>query len=170
MTDEKEIQESEMETPVPTEKSGQKIPWFRIMGVGTVVLLAAAGIFFWKGAKEWKSGENSLSLPGRVVFPVPGKKELRFDDFLIPLPADPAHTGISFSVVIRYRDSEWSTMTDPEKTWLRAVIYDTLVKEMQKQKKPPSLETMVSWVNRAVRERFSNRPFEEVMVDNVFML
>jgi hypothetical protein len=105
-----------------------------------------------------------------MIFPVPGKKELRFDDFLIPLPADPAHTGMAFSVVIRYRDAEWSTMTDSEKTWLRAMIYDTLVKEMQKQEKPPSVEMMVSWVSRAVRELFFNRPFEAVMVDNVFML
>lgn len=159
MTDEKEIQES-----------GPKVPWFRIMGVGTVVLLAVAGIFFWKGKTDWKDGGTPLEFPDQVIFPVPGNKELRFDDFLIPLPADPAHTGMAFSVVIRYRDAEWSTMTDPEKSWLRAMIYDTLVKEMQTQEKPPSVEMMVSWLNRAVRELFSNRPFEEVMVDNVFML
>jgi len=170
MTDEKEIQDAETEIPVPAKKSGLTLPWFRIMGMGTAIVLAAAGIFLWKGAADWKNGGNSLSLPGQVIFPVPGKKEIRFDDFLIPLPADPAHTGISFSVVILYRDAQWSTMTGPEKTWLRAMIYDTLVKEMQKQEKPPSVEMMVSRVSRAVRELFSNRPFEEVMVDNVFML
>ena len=170
MTDEKTVKSPVTEKPEPAEKSGQKIRWFRIMGAGVFVVLSITGVFFWTGTKDWRGNEHSLSSPGRMMFPVPGKKEIRFDEFLIPLSSDTAHTGISVSVVIRYRDSGWSTMTDKEKTWLRAMIYDRLVKEVQKQEKPPSVEMMTSWVIRTVRELFSNRPFEEVMVDNVFML
>lgn len=169
MTDEKEIQESETEKPMPAKKSGQKLfrPW--IAGA-LLVVVAAAGFFFWISGKDRGGGNRSSGLPDQVVFPVPGKKEIRFNDFLVPLPADPAHTGMSFSVVIQYRDAEWSTMTDPEKTWLRGKIYDTLVKEMENQEKPPSAEMVVFRVSRAVRELFPDRPFEEVMVVNVFML
>lgn len=170
MTDEKALKDAETEKPGPAEKSGQKITWFRIVGVGVLIVFFITGVFFWKGTKDRRRNDHSLSSPGRMMFPVPGKKEIRFDEFLIPLSADPAHTGISVSVVIRYRDSGWSTMTEKEKTWLRAMIYDTLVKEVQKQEKPPSVELMTSWVNRAVRELFLNRPFEEVIVDNIFMI
>jgi hypothetical protein len=77
---------------------------------------------------------------------------------------------MSFSLVIRYRDSQWSAMSDHEKIWLRAMIYDTLVKQMQKQKKPPSVERVAFWADRTLREIYPDRGLDEVIVDNAFML
>jgi len=168
MTDDKEIRDPEIEKPEPLEKSGQKNLWPWIMGLGVVVVVVAAGVIFWIGAKDRGGTGNSFS--SQMTFPVPGKKELRLDDFLIPLATDPAHTGMSFSLVIRYRDSEWSAMSDHEKTWLRAMIYDTLVKRMQKQGKPPSVERVTIWADRALKEIYPDRGFDEVIVDNAFML
>ncbi|MBG0780484.1 MAG: hypothetical protein H0S81_11230 [Desulfotignum balticum] len=168
MTDDKEIRDPETEKPEPPEKSGQKISWPWVMGLGAVVVVAAAGVIFWIGAEDRGGTGNSFS--SQMTFPVPGIKELRLDDFLIPLTADPAHTGMSFSLVIRYRDSQWSAMSDHEKIWLRAMIYDTLVKQMQKQKKPPSVERVAFWADRTLREIYPDRGLDEVIVDNAFML
>ncbi len=117
-----------------------------------------------------KTVKNPPSISGQVFFTVPGSKALRFDDFLIPLPADAAHTCISFSVAIRYRNPVWSTMPDQEKKWLRARIYDMLVTRMQKLENPPSVDVVAYWTNQAIKQALSNRPFDEVVVDNVFIL
>ncbi len=170
MTDDKEIRDPEIEKPEPLEKSGQKISWPWIAGLGIVVGVAAAGFFFWTGGVDRGTVGKSSSFSEQMTFPVPGKKELRLDDFLIPLTADPAHTGMSFSVVIRYRDSQWSRISDQEKIWLRAMIYDTLVTQIQKQEKPPSVDRVVFWADRAVRRIYPDRRFDELIVDNVFML
>ena len=168
MTNEKEIRDTEIKRPVPPEKSGQKNSWPWILGLGAVVVVVAAGLFFWIGAGDRGVIGNSFS--GQMTFPIPGKKELRFDDFLIPLAGDPVHTGMSFSLVIRYRDSEWSEMSDHEKIWFRAMIYDTLVKEMQKQENPPSVERVTFWADRTLKEIYPDKEFDELIVDNVFML
>ncbi len=92
-----------------------KNAWRWRVGLGIVAVMAAAGIFFWKWMGGLKTVKNPPSISGQVFFTVPGSKALRFDDFLIPLPADAAHTCISFSVAIRYRNPVWSTMPDQEK-------------------------------------------------------
>lgn len=170
MTDETDITIPEPEETRPRGKKRPRVPWVWITAAALLIVLAGAGVFFWKGAKDGNNRGNSLAVPGQAVFPVPEKKELRFEGFLVPLPADPDHTGVSFAVVLKYRDSQWSAMTDPEKTWLRARIYDTLVKEMQTREDPPSADMMASWINRALRNLFPNRPVEAVTVDTVFIL
>lgn len=170
MTNKKEVQDTEEEKPGPSKTSGQKISWHWIIGVGAAVVIVAAGLFLWINGRDRGSVQKPSLFSSQVTFPVPGKQEIRFDDFLIPLPADSAHTGVSLSVVIRYRDSEWSTITDQEKTWLRAGIYDRLLKEMEKKQTPPSEDMMAFWASRAVKEIFSDRPFDELIVDNIFML
>jgi hypothetical protein len=50
------------------------------------------------------------------------------------------------------------------------MIYDTLVKQMQKQKKPPSVERVAFWADRTLREIYPDRGLDEVIVDNAFML
>lgn len=52
MTDDKEIRDPEIEKPEPLEKSGQKNLWPWIMGLGVVVVVVAAGVVFWIGAKD----------------------------------------------------------------------------------------------------------------------
>jgi hypothetical protein len=148
----------------------KKVIWGLGICLGVVAVLAAAGIFFWKWKGDPGSVRNPPSISGQVVFPVPGTRDLRFDHFLIPLPADAAHTGISFSVVIRYRDSAWSNMSDQEKTWLRARIYDTLVSRMRELESLPEAAMVALWAERAVKQALSNRPFEAVVIDNVFIL
>jgi hypothetical protein len=147
-----------------------KIVWGLGMALVIFAVLAAAGIFFWKWMGKQGAVKNPPSISGQVIFPVPGIRDLRFDNFLIPLPADTAHTGMSFSVVIRYRDSAWSNMSDQEKTWLRATIYDTLEKRMRELESPPEKGMLARWAERTVKQALSNRPFDAVVIDNVFIL
>jgi hypothetical protein len=148
----------------------QRFPWQKVLGIGAGLLALVLAVIFWSGLFSRSPDQTSLHPPGRVLLPVPGKQELRLNDFLIPLAPGGSHTGIAFSLKIRSRDAEFIDMTTQDKVWLRAHIYDTLLNQMQKEIEPPSLDMVTYWAARTIKQIFPGRSIDEVVVDNFSVL
>lgn len=144
----------------------QRFSWQRALGIGAGVMSVVLGVIIWGGLFSRSPDQASLTPPGRVLLPVPGKLELRLNDFLISLAPGGSHTGIAFSLKIRSRDAEFIDMATQEKVWLRAYIYDTLLHQMQKEIEPPSLDMVTYWTTRTIKRIFPDRAIDEVVVEN----
>jgi hypothetical protein len=148
----------------------QRFSWQRALGLGAGVLTVVLVVIFWGALFSRGPDRPSLHTPGQVLLPVPGKQELRLNDFLIVLAPGGSHTGIAFALKIRSRDADFMDMSTQEKVWLRAHIYDTLLHHMHKEIEPPSPDMVTYWATRAINVILPDRSIDEVVVDNFSVL
>ena len=130
------------------------LAWVAAATAMLLFFVICGGVVF----QKWRQRISSSGKPVAsvvVTVAVPGKIRMVLKDFLIPLQPAHEYTCFSFALVIQSRDSGLVRRINHEKSWLRAVVYDTLIKRVQGTTKTPSLEMFRQWVDQAVQHALS---------------
>ncbi len=156
-----------IENDLRQAKKLKKKSW--ILGALTLFLLVAFGAV---GLIYYKRSVHRIAEPKfpTVTMPIPPITEVWLKDFLLPLKSDHPDACISFSIVIRSRDTDFIQKLSDQNQWLRARIYDILLDKIQKEKDEPSLETLRQWVLQAFARVMPASHVEGVIIHHFLLV